>query len=845
MRIDVIGGGPAGLYSAILLKKSFPRARIDVVERNRPDDTFGFGIVLSDETLGNLLAADEPTHRDIAANFAYWDDIYVQYKGNLLKSSGHGFSGIGRLALLQILQRRCAELGIDVRYETEDPGVHTHLGADLVIAADGINSAVREAWKDEFEPSVDQRTNRFVWLGAKMSLPGFYYSFREDERGGIWNMHAYQYRPGESTIVIETTDEAFLASGLGIQDEAATVALVERLFADDLKGARVLANRSFWRQFPTISCRTWRHREGNTQFVLMGDAAHTAHFTIGSGTKLALEDAIALHDALVAHLDDSMRGETLAQAMDRALAAYEAARRDEVGRIQHSANVSLVWFENVRRFWHLDPMQFNVSLLTRSKQITYENLRLRDPSLVERATEWWNRQQAEALGIPVPPAHGGNGATRGNGAARRAATTAAQAGAAAQHPDRDAMPSWLKAPPMFAPFRLREMWVPNRVVVSPMAQYSAVDGVPGDWHLVHYGSRALGGAGLVFIEMTCVSPEGRITPGCTGLWNETQADAFRRIADFVHANTQSKLCMQIGHAGRKGSTQLGWERMDWPLPDEDANWPLLSASPIPYRDGVNQVPKEMTRADMDRVIEQFCRSAILADRADYDMLELHMAHGYLLASFLSPVTNRRTDAYGGDLAARMRFPLEVLEAVRAVWPRRKPLSVRVSATDWIPGGTTGADTVEIARAMKSAGCDLIDVSTGQTDPASSPVYGRMYQATFAEQVRLEAKIATMAVGAVTTADQVNTLLIAGRADLVALARPHLANPYFTLHAAADYDFRGIDWPMQYHNGALQLHTTMQRAREEAARKAQESPRRRPVVAHPQRAADERTSPPSP
>ncbi len=829
MRIDVIGGGPAGLYSAILLKKSFPRARIDVVERNRPDDTFGFGIVLSDETLGHLEAADEPTHRAIAADFAYWDDIHIQYKGNLMKSSGHGFSGIGRLALLQILQRRCAELGIDVRYRTEDRGARTHLGADLVVAADGINSAVREAWKADFEPSVDQRTNRFVWLGANMSLPGcFYYSFREDEHGGIWNMHAYQYRPGECTIVIETTNEAFLASGLGVEDEAATVAWVERLFADDLKGARVLNNRSFWRQFPTISCRTWRHREGDTQFVLLGDAAHTAHFSIGSGTKLALEDAIALHAAVVAHVTDSMRGEALAQAMDRALAAYEEARRDEAGRIQHSANVSLVWFENVRRFWHMHPVQFAVSLLTRSKQITYENLRLRDPSLVEHATEWWNREQAQTLGIPVAPVHVGNGATRGNGAAH--GNGAARVVGATETSGNGSSPSWLSAPPMFAPFRLRGMWVPNRVVVSPMAQYSAVEGIPGDWHLVHYGSRALGGAGLVFVEMTCVSPEGRITPGCTGLWNEEQADAFRRIADFVHANTESKLCMQIGHAGRKGSTQLGWERMDWPLTEGDANWPLLSPSAIPYREGVNQVPREMTRADMDRIVEQFCHSAILADRADYDMLELHMAHGYLLASFLSPITNRRSDAYGGDLAARMRFPLELLEAVRAVWPSDKPLSVRVSATDWIAGGTTGADTVAIARAMKAAGCDLIDVSTGQTDPASRPVYGRMYQASFAEQVRLEAGIATVAVGAITSADQVNTLLISGRADLVALARPHLADPYFTLHAAADYDYRGIGWPVQYHNGAAQLHTTMQRAREEAARKAQEPQRRRPAVA---------------
>ena len=784
MRIDVIGGGAAGLYSAILLKKSFPAATIQVVERNRPDDTFGFGIVLSDETLGNLRDADEPTHREIAANFAYWDDIYVQYKGQVLKSSGHGFSGIRRLTLLQILQRRADQLGIDVRYETEDAGVHAHRGADLVVAADGINSAVREGWKEQFGPSVDLRSNRFVWLGAKMDLPGFYYSFREGV-GGIWNMHAYQYTPGESTIVVETTNEAFLASGLGIQDEAATVQLVEKIFADDLNGARVLANRSFWRQFPTIDCRTWRYRDGDTPFVLMGDAAHTAHFTIGSGTKLALEDAIALNKAMVAHLRGG--GPARAAQVDAALTAYEAERRDEVGRIQHSANVSLVWFENVRRFWHMSPTQFHVSLLTRSKQITYENLRLRDAEVVKDATEWWNRDQAKRLGI----------ATSGR-------------------------PAWLDAPPMFAPLRLREMWLPNRVVVSPMAQYSAVDGVPGDWHLVHYGARALGGAGLVFVEMTCVSPEGRITPGCTGLWNDTQAQAFARIADFVHANTDSKLCMQLGHAGRKGSTQVGWERADWPLDEAGGqrNWPLLSPSPLPYREGVNQVPRETTRDDMDQLIEQFCHSAILAERAGFDMLELHMAHGYLLASFLSPVTNRRRDAYGGSLANRMRFPLEVFEAVRAVWPRAKPMSVRVSATDWMAGGTTGADTVEIARAMKAAGCDLIDVSTGQTDPASKPVYGRMYQASFSEQVRLEAGIATMAVGAITSADQVNTLLISGRADLVALARPHLADPYFTLHAAADCDYRGVGWPVQYHAGATQLHTTVQRAREEAARKAQ-------------------------
>ena len=786
MRIDVIGGGPAGLYSAILLKKSYPGSAIRVTERNQPDDTFGFGIVLSDETLANLGRADAPSHRRIAENFAYWDDIFVQYKGEILKSSGHGFSGLQRLALLRILQERAAELGIEVQYGQVDEGIAAHHGADLVIAADGINSAVREAHREHFAPRVDLRTNRFVWLGAHMDLPGFYYSFRE-HAGGLWNLHAYQYRPGESTLVVETTDDTFRASGLGVEDEDATAQLVAKIFADDLKGASVLVNRSHWRQFPTIACRTWHHHVNGSAIVLLGDAAHTAHFSIGSGTKLALEDAIALHGAVVAQA--AQHGDDPRADLPGALARYEAERRDEAGRIQHSANVSLVWFENVRRFWNMAPTQFNASLLTRSKQITYENLRLRDAPLVDELTEWWNRQEAKRLDLPVVDERGAPGA-------------------------------WLKAPPMFAPLRLRNCWLPNRVVVSPMAQYSAVDGVPTDWHLVHYASRALGGAGLVFIEMTCPSSDARITPGCTGLWNREQMTGFRRIVDFVHANTPAKLCMQLGHAGRKGSTQLGWQQMDYPLDDAsgEPNWPLLSASPIPYRDGVNQVPREMDRADMDRVIAEFVAATRLSAEAGFDMLELHMAHGYLLASFLSPFTNRRTDQYGGDLLKRMRFPMEVFEAMRAVWPAHKPMSCRLSATDWIPGGQTPVDSVAIARALKAAGCDLIDVSSGQTDPSSKPVYGRMYQATFAEQIRLEVDIPTMAVGAITSADQVNTLLVSGRADLVAIARPHLANPYFTLHAAAEYDYRGQAWPLQYQSGAEQMHVLAQRAKQDLQRK---------------------------
>jgi anthraniloyl-CoA monooxygenase len=763
MRVDVIGGGPAGLYFAILTKKRLPDAEIVVVERNRAEDTFGFGIVLSDETLNNLRLADEPSYREIAASFAYWDDIYTWYKGSVLKSSGHGFSGINRLVLLQILQRRAAELGVDVRYQTEDAGPESHRGADLVVAADGINSRVRETFKDQFGATVEMRPNRFVWLGAKTTLPGFTYSFRENQ-DGIWNLHAYMYREGECTLVVETTDEAFLKSGLGVTDERATAAYVRKLFAEELSGAEVLTNKSHWRQFPVVRCRTWHH----DNIVLLGDAAHSAHWSIGSGTKLALEDAIALHQAVMRHPHNSRV----------ALAEYEKERREEAERIQHSANVSLVFFESVKRFWHMEPVQFNFALMSRSKQITYENLRKRDAKFIDDIDAWWTKHVAEKENVRVP---------------------------------KD-----FRAPPMFAPFTLRGMTVPNRVVVSPMAQYSAEDGTPTDWHLVHYGSRALGGAGLVFTEMTCVSPEGRITPGCTGLYRAEHVVAWKRIVEFVHAQSDAKFALQIGHSGRKGSTQLGWQEIDKPLPA--GNWPILSASPLPYHPGISQVPKEMSRADMDRVRDEFVASAKMGVECGFDMLELHMAHGYLLASFLSPITNRRTDDYGGSLENRLRYPLEVFDACRAVWPEAKPMSVRVSATDWIPGGLTGDDTVAIAKAFKAHGCDLIDVSTGQTDPASRPVYGRMYQLVFAEQVRNEAGIATMAVGAITSADQVNTIVASGRADLAALARPHLTDPYFTLHAAAEYGFRGISWPKQYLTGAQQAYTLAQRAQEEAKRR---------------------------
>ena len=755
MKIDVIGGGPAGLYFSILVSKSIPQAKVTVFEQNKPDDTFGFGIVLSDETLGRLQLADEESHAEIAANFAYWDDIYTHFKGQVLRSSGHGFSGLKRLTLLEILQRRAASLGVDIRYQTRDPGIESHRDADLVVAADGVNSPVREAWKAHFRPVIEMRPNKFCWLGAETPLPGFTFAFKEDE-AGLWAIHAYQFTRGQCTVILETSDETFRRSGLAVTDEQATARYCERLFAEELRGHRLLVNRSHWRNFPNIHCEHWSHE--NT--VLVGDAAHTAHFSIGSGTKLAMEDVIALHKAVSESPDN----------LPRALANYEVARRPEVEKIQHSADTSLGWFEHMERYWAMDPVQFNFSLLSRSKQITWENLRLRDPGVVAEVEQWWNRSVAAQQGIVLP--------------------------------------SGFKAPPFLAPLRLRDLQLANRVVVSPMCQYSATDGVAGDWHLVHYGSRAIGGAGLVYTEMTAVSAQARITPGCAGIYTPEHVAAWRRISDFAHAQSAARLCLQLGHAGRKGSTQLGWESIDSPLPE--ANWPLLAPSPLPYKPGESQVPAAMTRADMDRVRADFERATQMAIDAGFDMIEVHMAHGYLLATFISPVTNKRTDEYGGSLEARMRFPLEIFDACRALWPAERPMAARISATDWMPGGITGDDSVQIARMLKAHGCDLVDVSTGQTDPASRPVYGRMYQAGFAEQIRLETGIATMAVGAITSIDQVNTLLAAGRADLCALARPHLADPYFTLHAAAEAGSRNVSWPRAYLAGRDQAYALSRR-----------------------------------
>jgi len=740
VKIVSIGGGPAGLYAAILMKQADPMHDITVVERNRPDDTFGFGVVFSDATLENFAEADRASHDAIVGAFAHWDDIDVHYQGQVLTSTGHGFSGLSRQRLLDILLARCRELGVRLQFSTEVTDLTPWRDADLMLAADGVNSVVRTRYASHFGPEIDWRPNRFVWLGTTCPFPAFTFLFKVDAHG-LWRVHAYRYDAHHSTFILETTEATWRRAGLDRATEDDTVAFTERLFARELGGHPILKNRSLWRSFPTVRNERWHW----DNVVLVGDAAHTAHFSIGSGTKLAMEDAIALSRALVEQRD-----------VPSALRRYEEERRPQVESIQRAAQVSLEWFEETERYHgRLEPIQFAFSLLTRSLRVTHEGLRVRDAKFVETVDRWFAAKAAEQSGAAVvnqPP-----------------------------------------PPPMFTPLKLRDLTLPNRVVVSPMCQYSAEDGTPGDWHLVNLGSRAVGGAGLVVAEMTDVSRDGRISPGCTGMYKPEHVGAWRRIVDFVHAHSPAKIALQLAHAGRKGSTRRLWEGIDEPLPD--GNWPLISASPIPYLPH-GHVPREMTRDDMDQVRAQFVRAAQGAAEAGFDMLELHMAHGYLLASFISPLTNVRTDDYAGALADRMRFPLEVFAAVRAAWPAPRPISVKISAVDWAAGGLEVDEAIEVARMLKAAGCDLVTVSTGQTVAHQQPRYGRLYQTPFADRIRHEAGIPTATVGAISTHADVNSILAAGRADLCVLARGHLWDPYWTRHAAWEQGHE-LAWPPQY------------------------------------------------
>ena len=757
MRIACLGGGPAGLYFAILMKKANPAHDITVIDRNAADNTFGWGIVFSDKTMDGFRDADEQVVNEIEANFYHWDDVDVYFKDRRITSSGHGFCGIARLKMLQIFQRRATELGVNMLWEQEisDPDSYAK-EYDLVVGADGVFSTTRAKHEAHFNPRIDLRTNRFIWLGTKKKLEtAFTFSFKETEFGWF-NLHAYRFNEEMSTFIVETPETTWLKAGIDKFEADQSIAFCENLFADLLDGNKLISNArhlrgsAMWLKFNRVLCERWF----KDNIVLIGDAAHTAHFSIGSGTKLAMEDAISLAKVL-----NSSEG-----TVPERLARYQAEREIEALKLQSAARNRMTWFEDIERYTYMEPEQLAFSLLTSSQRVGHSNQKLRDPKYVESVDTWF----AKKCGLPAKP-----------------------------------------IPPMFTPFKLRGMLLANRVVVSPMCTYSATDGLPDDFHFQHYTARGLGGAALVMTEMTCTSADARISPGCAGIWSDEQANSWKRIVSFVHANSAAKMAMQIGHAGRKGSTKLAWDGIDQPL--SAGNWPLIAPSALPYVAGVSQLPREMTRADMDKIKTDFVAATLRAESAGFDMVEFHAAHGYLLSSFISPLTNQRSDEYGGSLENRCRYPLEVFNAMRAVWPADKPMSVRISAHDWMPGGTTPNDAAEVSRLFKDAGADIIHVSSGQVSKDEKPVYGRMFQVPFSDKIRNELHVPTITVGNIYEADHINTIIAAGRADLCALARPHLADPAWTLHAAAEQGYADVAWPKQYVGGKIQLERNLERA----------------------------------
>jgi anthraniloyl-CoA monooxygenase len=772
MKIVCIGGGPAGLYFGLLMKMQHPAHDITVVERNKPYDTFGWGVVFSDATMDNMRQWDAESATVIEEAFNHWDDIELEFKGRHIRSGGHGFVGIGRKKLLNILQARCEALGVKLVFEAEVDSDADFPDADLIIASDGINSRIRNKYAEVFKPDVVTRPNRFIWLGTTKLYDAFNFTFEKTEHGWF-QAHVYKFDDKTTTFIVETPEAVWKAHGLDQLNADESVAFCEKLFARHLGGHKLMTNArhlrgSAWLNFQRVKCEQWSHFNGRSHVVLMGDAVHTAHFAIGSGTKLAIEDAIELTRQFNEHGHQ-------ARHIPEVLARYQALRAVDVLRLQNAAWNAMEWFEAVGHRYAdtLPPEQFMYSMLTRSQRISHENLRLRDKAWLEGFERWFAERAGAKLSAGLPP-----------------------------------------PPPMFTPYTVRGVTLKNRVVVSPMAQYSCVDGLPADYHLVHLGARAMGGAGLVFAEMTCVSPEGRITPGCPGLYTEAQRLGWKRIADWIHTHTDAQFALQLGHAGAKASTRLAWDGIDQPLPF--GNWPLISASPQQYLEGVSQVSREMTLADMEQVKAQFVRSTEWAHEAGVDWLELHCAHGYLLSSFISPLTNQRSDGYGGSLENRARYPLEVFAAIREAWPHDKPISVRISAHDWVEGGITPDDAVALARLFKAAGADMIDCSSGQVSKREKPVYGRMFQTPFADRIRNEAGIPTIAVGAISEADHVNSIIAAGRADLCAVARPHLANPAWTLTEAAKIGYTPISWPKPYRAGKTQMETLFAREKALAA-----------------------------
>lgn len=750
MQIVCVGGGPGGLYFSRLIKKSIPHARVQVYERNASDDTFGFGVVFSDASLNKIAEDDPETYERITSNFAHWDDIDTFFKGEVRRSSGHGFCGLSRRRLLSILADGCREVGVELYFNSplSAEEIQAHAAqADLLIGCDGVNSQVRALYQDALMPRLQDGATRFTWLGTSKRFPAFTFYFKRNEHG-LWRVHAYNYEDGLSTFIVETTESAWRSSGLDQSSEEETARYCEALFAEELEGHALLTNRSIWRQFPMVSLKHWSFQN----IVLLGDAAHTAHFSIGSGTKLAIESASSLAQALIRSPSD----------VPQALKDYEAERRPVVLSLQRAALVSQRWFEETERYYdHLEIDTFNVSMLTRSLRVTHSDLLLRDPKFVRTLDEKFEKQAFEQAGLPCP----------------------------------DHKPDRRPTPPMFTPYRVREMLLANRIVLSPMCQYKAQNGLIGPWHTAHYGARAMGGAALLITEMTAIHEAARITHGCAGLYTDEQEQAWRELVTFIHQDSHAKIGLQLGHAGRKASTKLMWDGIDQPLDSHDHPWPIYSASPLRYYPH-SQLPIALSYADMENLKQEYVRCAQRALRANFDLLELHCAHGYLLASFISPLTNQRSDEYGGGSAQRARFPLEVFKAIRSVWPKERPMSVRLSCTDWEEGGLSSEDFLDISRLFLEAGCDLINTSTGQTTPASKPEYGRLYQAPYSERIKLELNAKTMVAGGISSYGDVNSLLIAGRADLCLIGRAHLFDPYWTHHAAYEQDYP-LSWPAPY------------------------------------------------
>lgn len=770
MKVICLGAGPSGVYLALSMKLHNPAHDITVIERNRADDTFGWGVVFSDQTMDNLSVNDPVSADQMKAELVHWDDIAVHHKGHITRSGGHGFMGIGRLRLLEILYERARELGVKFEFETEfevEDVTGRYGDADLIVAADGLNSKIRNSDHAAFDCDIEMRPNKFVWLGTKARFDeAFTFIFEQTEHGWVW-AHAYQFDKDTSTFIVECDPETYEKWGFEQMDHVQSAQTCRQIFDKYLDGNVLMTKSahvrgSAWINFPRVLCHQWV----KDKVVLIGDAAHTAHFSIGSGTKLGFEDAISLAQ----HLNS---GEGVVEGLQ----AYQDERELEALKLQSAARNSMSWFEDIERYLDYDPTQFAYALLTRSQRVSHENLRLRDKQWLESVEQDFADKAAMNFGS----SDGANA----------------------------------PVPPMFTPFKLREMCLQNRVVVSPMATYSAKDGLVGDFHLVHYGARAGGGAGMLYTEMTVVSEDGRITPGCAGIYTEDQMLAWRRIVDYVHSETSAKFALQLGHSGRKGSTKVGWEGYDVPL--DSGNWQLLAPSAVAWSTQ-NQTPRPMEEKDFIRVEQDFVTATLRADQAGFDMVELHAAHGYLLSAFLTPLTNKREDDYGGSLENRLRFPLRIFKAMRAVWPDHKPMSVRISATDWVADGGLDADeAVQIGRAFVAAGADIIDVSAGQTTPDAAPIYGRMFQTPLSDKVRNEAQVATMAVGNIYETDHVNSILAAGRADLVLLARPHLMDPNWSLRAAAEQGYRGeaVTIPKQYTTGFDQLERTLKRAAEMA------------------------------